>query len=132
MAMEEHCRGGNDDGDDDHDLETWVQDTFAWAACNFCVWNSYNDDYASDDGNLAGSETPRVVRGVVEHYVWQWGAAWHSLEEKLMMLMTLTMMMLSTSCVRAREKVVTRKPSPRKTRESKVLPSSRGYSTGAS
>ena len=34
MAMEEHCRGGNDDGDDDHDLETWVRDTFAWAARN--------------------------------------------------------------------------------------------------
>ena len=34
--MEEHCRGGNDDGDDDHDLETWVRDTFARAARNSC------------------------------------------------------------------------------------------------
>ena len=37
--MEEHCRGGNDDGDDDHDLETWVRDTFAWAAICVCEGN---------------------------------------------------------------------------------------------
>ena len=33
--MEEHCRGGNDDGDDDHDLEKYVRDTFALAASIF-------------------------------------------------------------------------------------------------
>ena len=51
--MKQHCGGGDDDGDDDHDLRKWEGDDGTW----------YGDD------DLAGSQTPGMVGGVVQHYV---------------------------------------------------------------
>ena len=51
--MKQHCGGGDDDGDDDHDLRKWEGD----------------DGIYGDDDDLAGSKTPGMVGGVVQHYV---------------------------------------------------------------
>ena len=52
--MKQHCGGGDDDGDDDHDLRKW---------------EGHDGTWYGDDDDLAGSKTPGVVGGVVQHYV---------------------------------------------------------------